>query len=245
SSAYLFVAHGIGGRAARRCAASAAALRTADQPRRHRRHRPAPELGAAQCRARPHPNRLPGAGGLDPRKAGRRRRRPLELGQGGVGPIGARGLCRGAAPQPRPLLLEGAHLDRPGRNRLEPARPLEHGPAQLPRLERPGLGLYELYLNGQRVGDQVLAPGPTDYTQGVKYNTFDVTALLRPGANALGTVLGNGRFYAMRQNYKPYKIKTFGYPKLLMQLDVTYADGSHEVIKTDETWQATADGPIR
>ena len=108
-----------------------------------------------------------------------------------------------------------------------------------------GLGLYELYLNGQRVGDQVLAPGPTDYTQGVKYNTFDVTALLRPGANALGTVLGNGRFYAMRQNYKPYKIKTFGYPKLLMQLDVTYADGSHEVIKTDETWQATADGPIR
>ncbi|RZJ57873.1 MAG: alpha-rhamnosidase, partial [Hymenobacter sp.] len=99
-----------------------------------------------------------------------------------------------------------------------------------------GLGLYELYLNGQRVGDQVLAPGPTDYTQGVKYNTFDVTALLRPGANALGTVLGNGRFYAMRQHYKPYKIKTFGYPKLLMQLDVTYADGSHEVIKTDETW---------
>ncbi|RZK30422.1 MAG: alpha-rhamnosidase, partial [Hymenobacter sp.] len=108
-----------------------------------------------------------------------------------------------------------------------------------------GLGLYELYVNGQRVGDQVLAPGPTDYTQGVKYNTFDVTRLLRPGANALGTVLGNGRFYAMRQHYKPYKIKTFGYPKLLMQLDLTYADGSHEVVKTDETWQATADGPIR
>ncbi|GAB3290912.1 glycoside hydrolase family 78 protein [Hymenobacter humi] len=108
-----------------------------------------------------------------------------------------------------------------------------------------GLGLYELYLNGQRVGDQVLAPGPTDYTQNVKYNTFDVTALLKPGVNAVGTVLGNGRFYAMRQNYKPYKIKTFGYPKLLMQLDVTYADGTREVIKTDDSWQATADGPIR
>ncbi len=108
-----------------------------------------------------------------------------------------------------------------------------------------GLGLYELYLNGQRVGEQVLAPGPTDYTQGVKYNTYDVTALLRSGANAVGAVLGNGRFYAMRQHYKPYKIKTFGYPKLLMQLDVTYADGTREVIKTDETWQATADGPIR
>ncbi|WP_426061780.1 family 78 glycoside hydrolase catalytic domain [Hymenobacter sp. B1770] len=108
-----------------------------------------------------------------------------------------------------------------------------------------GLGLYELYLNGQRVGDQVLAPGPTDYNKNVKYNTFDVTAMLKPGANAVGTVLGNGRFYAMRQKYKPYKIKTFGYPKLLMQLDVTYADGTREVIKTDDTWQATADGPIR
>lgn len=50
------------------------ALRVAYQPRRHRRHSPAPKLGAAQCRARPHPNRLLGAGGLDPQKAGRRRR---------------------------------------------------------------------------------------------------------------------------------------------------------------------------
>ncbi|WP_026879896.1 alpha-L-rhamnosidase [Hymenobacter norwichensis] len=108
-----------------------------------------------------------------------------------------------------------------------------------------GLGLYELYVNGQRVGDQVLAPGPTDYTKGVKYNTYDVTPLLKQGPNALGTVLGNGRFYAMRQNYKPYKIKTFGYPKLLMQLEVTYADGTRDVIKTDDTWQGTADGPIR
>ncbi|OIN58688.1 glycoside hydrolase family 78 protein [Arsenicibacter rosenii] len=108
-----------------------------------------------------------------------------------------------------------------------------------------GLGLYELYLNGQKVGDQVLAPGPTDYTQGVKYNAFDVTKLLRNGANAIGTVLGNGRYYAMRQNYKPYKIKTFGYPKLLLNLDITYADGSREVITTDESWKVTAEGPIR
>lgn len=108
-----------------------------------------------------------------------------------------------------------------------------------------GLGLYELYLNGQRVGEQVLAPGPTDYTQGVKYNAYDVTGLLKSGANAVGAVLGNGRFYAMRQHYKPYKIKTFGYPKLLMQVEVTYADGSRDIVKTDESWQGTADGPIR
>ncbi|MBO0947929.1 glycoside hydrolase family 78 protein [Fibrella forsythiae] len=108
-----------------------------------------------------------------------------------------------------------------------------------------GLGLYELYLNGQKVGDQVLAPCPTDYTQGVKYNTFDVTSLLKTGQNAIGTVLGNGRYFAMRQAYKPYKIKTFGYPKLLLNLIITYADGTKDVITTDDSWKATADGPIR
>ncbi|MBB6003770.1 alpha-L-rhamnosidase [Arcicella rosea] len=108
-----------------------------------------------------------------------------------------------------------------------------------------GLGMYELYLNGQKVGDQVLAPVPTDYTKGVKYNTFDVTKLLQKGNNAIGTVLGNGRFYTMRQDYKPYKIKTFGYPKMLLNLDVEYTDGTKETISTDDSWKVTADGPIR
>ncbi len=108
-----------------------------------------------------------------------------------------------------------------------------------------GLGLYELYLNGQKVGDQVLAPVPTDYTKGVKYNTFDVTKLLQADKNIIGTVLGNGRFYTMRQDYKPYKIKTFGYPKMLLNLDIEYTDGTKETISTDESWKVTADGPIR
>ncbi|MXV15205.1 alpha-L-rhamnosidase [Hufsiella ginkgonis] len=108
-----------------------------------------------------------------------------------------------------------------------------------------GLGLYELYINGSRVGDQVLAPGPTDYNKGVKYNTFDVTDLLKQGKNAIGTILGNGRYFAMRQDYKPYKIKTFGYPKMLMNLDIEYADGSKETISTDDTWRLNVNGPIR
>ncbi len=108
-----------------------------------------------------------------------------------------------------------------------------------------GLGLYELYLNGQKVGDQVLAPAPTDYTQGVKYNTFDVTSLLKSGKNAVGVILGNGRYYTMRQAYKPYKIKTFGYPKLLLNVLMTYTDGSTEWITTDDSWKGTVDGPIR
>lgn len=108
-----------------------------------------------------------------------------------------------------------------------------------------GLGLYECYLNGKKIGDQVLAPVPTDYRKSVLYNSFDVSAGLTGGKNAIGVVLGNGRFFTMRQNYKPKKINTFGYPKLLLQLDITYADGSNEQLRSDDTWKFTADGPIR
>lgn len=108
-----------------------------------------------------------------------------------------------------------------------------------------GVGLYELYFNGKKIGDQVLAPAPTDFTKNVKYNVFEVAKVLRPGKNAVGVILGNGRYFSMRQNYKPYKIKTFGYPKLLMQLEIEYEDGSMDVLKTDSSWKGTADGPIR
>ena len=106
-----------------------------------------------------------------------------------------------------------------------------------------GLGLYELYIDGKKVGDQVLAPAPTDFTQNIKYNTFDVTRQIMPGKHAIGVILGNGRFFEMRQS-KAYKQKTFGFPKLLMQINITYTDGSSETIKTDQSWKGTADGPI-
>lgn len=108
-----------------------------------------------------------------------------------------------------------------------------------------GLGLYELYINGQKIGDQVLAPAPTDYSKTIKYNTFDVTAQVRKGTNAVAAVLGNGRFFAMRQNYKPQKWHTFGFPKLLLQLELEYTDGRKQSVYTDGSWKVTADGPIR
>ncbi|MDA3613644.1 alpha-L-rhamnosidase [Polluticaenibacter yanchengensis] len=108
-----------------------------------------------------------------------------------------------------------------------------------------GLGLYELHINGEKVGNHVLAPSPTDYDENVKYNTFDVTRQLQNGKNAVGIVLGNGRFYAMRQVAKPYKVKTFGFPKALLNIEILYTDGSKEVIATDDSWKVTADGPIR
>ncbi|MDR6943996.1 alpha-L-rhamnosidase [Mucilaginibacter pocheonensis] len=108
-----------------------------------------------------------------------------------------------------------------------------------------GLGHYELYINGKMIGDQVLAEPPTDYTQSVKYSTFDVTENVKQGKNAVATVLGNGRFFTMRPKYKPKKIKEFGFPKMLLQLEVEYINGTKQLIVSDDNWKFTADGPIR
>lgn len=108
-----------------------------------------------------------------------------------------------------------------------------------------GLGVYELFINGKKVGNDVLAPTATDYTKNVKYNTYDVTSYIKNGKNAIGTVLGNGRFFAMRQHEKPFKIKTFGFPKMLMNIQIIYKDGTTANIDTDDSWKGTADGPIR
>ncbi|PRY45541.1 alpha-L-rhamnosidase [Spirosoma oryzae] len=109
-----------------------------------------------------------------------------------------------------------------------------------------GLGLYELHLNGQRIGTQVLAPGPTEYNKRVFYNTFDVTAQLHQGTNALGITLGNGHFFRMRLNQWALPETThYGLPRCWMQLEVTYTDGTKQTIITDTSWKVTADGPIR
>ena len=107
-----------------------------------------------------------------------------------------------------------------------------------------GLGMYEAFINGQRVGEQVLAPAPTDYRRTVLYNAFDVTKLLLQ-QNAIGVVLGNGRYYTMQQDKKPYKITNFGYPTLRLNLIVEFTDGSRKTISTDEKWKICLDGAIR
>ncbi len=108
-----------------------------------------------------------------------------------------------------------------------------------------GLGLYELYINGKKAGDAVLTPAPTDYRKRVLYNSYDVTADIHTGNNAIAVVLGNGRFFTMRQAYKPQKINTFGYPKLLAQLEIAYTDGTRATVVSDASWKLTADGPLR
>jgi alpha-L-rhamnosidase len=106
-----------------------------------------------------------------------------------------------------------------------------------------GLGWSELYLNGSKVGDRVLSPAFAQYNQRVFYVTDDVTRQLRRGKNALGVVLGNGRYYAERSRIYSGTVD-FGWPKLLLQLRLEYADGSVANIVSDESWKLTTNGPI-
>ena len=107
-----------------------------------------------------------------------------------------------------------------------------------------GLGLFELYLNGKKIGDQVLSPGLTDYDKRVLYVTFDLTPELSAGRNAAGLVLGNGRYFSPRIE-KPISTRTFGYPKALLQVEIEYEDGTRSVVVSDERWKLSTAGPIR
>lgn len=93
------------------------------------------------------------------------------------------------------------------------------------------LGYYELYLNGQRIGDHVLDPADTVRTKRALYSVYDVTDAVRSGENAIGLMLGHGWHY--------------GTCAAWLQLRVEYADGGEETVVTDESWRTTVDGPIR
>jgi alpha-L-rhamnosidase len=104
-----------------------------------------------------------------------------------------------------------------------------------------GLGWSELYLNGKKVSEDVLSPGLTDYNQEVCYCTYDVTTLLEQGSNAVGIVLGNGWFSAtgIFEKLNGWASR----PQAILQLMITYEDGTEKLFVTDETWK-TVSGPI-
>lgn len=106
-----------------------------------------------------------------------------------------------------------------------------------------GLGLYELALNGQRVGDEYLTPYCNAYDKWIQYQTFDVTALLQTGENVIGAMLGNGWYkgrFGFNSNGESIYGDTFA---LLCELVVRYTDGQTIIVSSDEAWKATA-GPI-
>ncbi|GGN80074.1 rhamnosidase [Streptomyces albiflavescens] len=109
------------------------------------------------------------------------------------------------------------------------------------RLYATALGLYEAHLNGSRVGRDHLAPGWTDYRTRVQYQTYDVTELLRPGANSIGAYLAPGWYAGNVGMFGPGQYGR--HPALLAQLEVEYADGTSERIASGTDWLA-ASGPI-
>jgi alpha-L-rhamnosidase len=93
-----------------------------------------------------------------------------------------------------------------------------------------GLGQFNSFLNGAKIGDNVIDPAWTDYSKTVNYVTFDLTSKLRTGKNAIGVMLGNGLFArkAMRD---------FGPLVMIAQLHINFADGTSTDIVSDNTWK--------
>ena len=114
------------------------------------------------------------------------------------------------------------------------------------------LGIYELHLNGQRVGDAQFAPGWTDYRQRAYYQTYDVTRLVNDGTNAIGAWVADGWYsgyigFGLWVGLGTEKIGRYTYgktPAFMAQLEIDYDDGSHATVVSDPTWKVTGDGPI-
>ncbi|HTS17683.1 MAG TPA: glycoside hydrolase family 78 protein [Verrucomicrobiae bacterium] len=106
-----------------------------------------------------------------------------------------------------------------------------------------GLGIFEAHLNGHRVSDDYFNPCWTDYRKRVYYRAYDVTDLVRHGKNALGAVLADG-WYSGYAGYDQRRDHYGQKPRVRLQLDIEYEDGSSAVVGTGPDWKAST-GPIR
>lgn len=151
---------------------------------------------------------------------------------------------------PLPTTMEDLHLPPAHHYRKEfvATKPVKHATAYVS-----ALGIFDLHLNGRRVSDAYFQPGWSDYAKRAYYRAHDVTALLREGKNALGAVVADGWYagyvgFGRSKKSGPNALGRFFYgktPALLVQLEVTYLDGSRETIVTDPSWRTTSEGPVR
>ena len=112
------------------------------------------------------------------------------------------------------------------------------------RLYISACGLYEVKLNGKRIGDFVFAPGYTDYRKRVQYQTYDVTGYLQNGENELTVQLADG-WYRGSCGAWGLKNQYGAETKLLAQLEIVYEGDKKETVVTGKSWQWSNDGPIR
>lgn len=135
-----------------------------------------------------------------------------------------------AEPDPAPLLRTTFQIDKP---------------VVQARLYVCGLGYHECYLNGEKVGDQVLSPVFTRYDRRACYLVHDVTARLRHGANAIGAILGNGWYNQyVRELWQIHRAAWRDRPKLLCQMVIEFTDGTWQTVVSGPDWRV-AHGPIR
>jgi alpha-L-rhamnosidase len=116
------------------------------------------------------------------------------------------------------------------------------GAIQQARIYATSLGVYELQLNGRRVGDQLFTPGWTSYNKRLQYQTYDVTSLLRAGENVVGAILGDG-WYRGNLGFDGQRNVYGKRLALRLQLEIRYRDGRVERVVSDTQWK-TATGPI-
>ena len=107
-----------------------------------------------------------------------------------------------------------------------------------------GLGLYELKINGTLPDNSVLNPPHTQYTQTVLYRVFDIKEFLEKGGNIITVELGNSFFNETVATWQWQIAPWRSAPKLIADIDITYADGSCETVSTDTDWLVTLDGPV-
>jgi len=112
-------------------------------------------------------------------------------------------------------------------------------------------GVYELWMNGKKIGNQVLAPGWTDYEQRIQYQVYSVSHLLQSDKNCISVIVSDG-WYAGRLGTIDFGFKDFPWRgwygrdlRFLGQLEVWYEDGTKETISTDNSWTYYSDGPFR
>jgi Alpha-L-rhamnosidase N-terminal domain./Bacterial alpha-L-rhamnosidase. len=140
-------------------------------------------------------------------------------------------------------------LAKPGKYHLPPSPYLRKEARvtkkiQSARLYISSLGLHEFYVNGNKIGRDYFASGWTDYNKRVYYNVYDVTAHVKPGVNVFGAILSDGWYsgylgYALLVGTKQVRGYYGDFPLLKAQVELTYDDGSQQVISTDGDWKAS------
>lgn len=107
-----------------------------------------------------------------------------------------------------------------------------------------GLGYYELYINGSKIGEEVLSPAFTKYNETVMYNTYDVSEAFHQGKNVIGTILGNGWYNCFTSEVWDYRQAPWRHhPKLIMQVYILFEDSEEIMVTTDKSWKVSG-GPI-